>query len=146
MRINVYKGFDTAFLETVEQPPLIDIPISQKKNVLLYDKKIRKQLDIALLSLDDDATSWITYEEYTLIKKRIDDAIEEEGLQLVIYRNNLYPDYYPIEFEISPEDSREIIETINGDRNTAQSLSCQNYLAIYNSLVDADGVFYGGFC
>ncbi len=145
MRINVYKGFDTAFLETVEQPPLIDIPISQKKNVLLYDKKIRKQLDIALLSLDDDATSWITYEEYTLIKKRIDDAIEEEGLQLVIYRNNLYPDYYPIEFEISPEDSREIIETINGDRNTAQSLSCQNYLAIYNSLVDADGVFYGGF-
>ena len=38
-----------------------------------------------------------------IIKKRIDDAIEDEGLQLVIYRNNLYPDYYPIEFEIASE-------------------------------------------
>ena len=145
MRIEVYKGFDVSFLETIEQVPLIDIPISKKKNVLLYDKKVRKQLDIALLSLEDDSAAWTTYEEYSLIKKRIDDAIEEEGLQLVIYRNNLYPDYYPIEFEIASEVSREIIETINGDRNTTQSPSCQNYLAIYNSLVDADGVLYGSF-
>lgn len=145
MRIFVYKGFNTDFLETIEQPPLLSIPIAEKKNVMLYDKGIRKQLDIALLSLGEEASAWITYEEYSLIKKRIDDAISEDGLEVVIYRNNLYPDYYPIEFGIAPETVREIIETINGDRNAAQSHACQNYLAIFNSLIDADGTLYGGF-
>ncbi|MBP1587276.1 MAG: ATP-dependent DNA helicase RecQ [Clostridia bacterium] len=145
MRIEVYKGFDEAFLCALEQRPLLNIPVSQKKNVLLYDKDIRKKLDIALLSLDEDDVSWLTYEEYSLIKNRIDDAITEDELEVVIFRNNLYPEYYPIEFDISSEISREIIETINGDRNAVQSSACQSYLAIYNSLVDADGTLYGGF-
>ncbi len=145
MKLFIYKGFDVPFLEAIQTPPLIDIPIERKKNVLEYDKAIRKQLDIALISMGENACNWVTYEEYSLVKKRVDDAIAEDGLEVVVYRNNLYPDYYPIEFDIAEELSREIISTINGDSNATQSELCQSYLAIYNSLVDADGVLYGSF-
>ena len=145
MKLTVYKGFDKDFLGHINETPLIEGDIAQKKNVLLYDKKMRKKLDMALLALEDDDSAWITYEEYSLIKNRIDDAIEEDGLQLIIYRNNLYPDYYPVEFSMEEDLIREIIDTLNGDRNADQSPECRRFIAIYNALVDADGVLYGGF-
>lgn len=145
MKLLVYKGFDKDFLDHIDATPLIEEDVSKRKNVLLYDKKTRKKLDMALLSLEDDDCAWITYEEYSLIKNRIDDAIEEDGLQLTIYRNNLYPDYYPIEFSMEEDLIHEIIDTLNGDRNTDQSPECQSFIAIYNALVDADGVLHGGF-
>ena len=145
MRLTVYKGFDIRFLEQVDGIPLIEGEVSKKKNVFGFDKKTRKKLDMALISLEEDDDAWITYEEYSLIKKRVDDAIEEDGLQLTIFRNNLYPDYYPIEFDITPEIVKEISDTINGERNTEPSEECQRFTLIYNSLVNADGMLYGGF-
>ena len=145
MKIIVYKGFDEDFLERVEGTPLIEGHISDKKNVLLFGKKNRKKLEMALLGLEDADSVWITYEEYSLIKKRIDEAIEEDGLKLIIYRNNLFPDYYPVEFKMDEDIVREIIDTLNGEENTSQSESCENFTAIYNSLVNADGVLYAGF-
>ena len=145
MKLIVYKGFDKDFLEHINETPLIEGDVSKKKNVLLYDKSMRKKLDMAVLSLEEDDSAWITYEEYSLIRNRIDDAVEEDDLQLIIYRNNLYPDYYPVEFSMEKDLIREITDTLNGDRNTSQSPECQNFIAIYNSLVDADGTLYGGF-
>ena len=79
MKLTVYKGFDKDFLEHLDETPLIEDSIVAKKEVLRFDKKTRKKLDMALLSLEDGDNAWITYEEYSLIKKRIDDAIEEDG-------------------------------------------------------------------
>ena len=45
---------------------------------------------------------------------------------------------------MSEELAREIIDTLNGDRST-QSDDCLNFIAVYNALVDADGVLYGSF-
>ena len=145
MKLIVYKGFDNSFLEHIPENPLVAGPVETKKNVLNYDKKTKKTLDKALLLLEEDETAWVTYEEYSLIKNRVDDAIIDDDLQLTIFKNNLYPDYYPIEFDLGVELAREIIEIINGDRNKTQSEECQKFLTIYNSLVDADGVFYGSF-
>lgn len=147
MRLTVYKGFDCDFLKHVKGTPLLDGSLSDKKNVLKYNKQTRKKLDIALLSLEDDESAWITYEEYSLVKKRIDDAVAEDGLILTIYRNNLFPDYYPVEFDMSEELTREIIQTINGESytSTLQSDDCKSFLKIYNSLVDAEGVLFAGF-
>lgn len=145
MKLTVYKGFDKDFLEHLDETPLIEDSIVAKKEVLRFDKKTRKKLDMALLSLEDGDNAWITYEEYSLIKKRIDDAIEEDGLKLTIFRNNLYPDYYPLEFEMDEDLVKEIIDTLNGDRSAEQSDECQSFIAIYNALVDADGVLYAGF-
>ena len=101
MKLTVYKGFDSAFLESLTDPMLVETEISTKRDVLEFDKKTRKQLDIALIGMEDDEEAWVTYEEYSLIKTRVDEAIKEDGLSLVVFRNNLYPDYYPLPFNLS---------------------------------------------
>ena len=145
MELKVYKGFDAEFLSQIEDTPLVDNNDELKRNVLLFDKKVRKQLDLALLGLEDDDSAWITYEEYTLIKTRIDEAASNYGLKIIFYRNNIYPDYYPIPFELSDDLVREINKAINTDSTVDTSEECQRFLAVYNTLVEADGVYFGGF-
>ena len=146
MRITVYKGFDINFLNSLEIPPLVNLPIFEKKNVLQYDRTFRKRLDMALLSLDDCDQVWMTYEEYSLIKGRVDDAILNDGLELTILRNNLYPDYYPIEFDIGVEILHEITDIFDGrTEKEGQSAACQAFMSIYNTLVDVNGILYGSF-
>lgn len=145
MKLIVYKGFDVDFLEKLEMAPLVEGDISSKLDVLSFDKKTRKKLDIALISLDEEDEVWATYEEYSLIKNRVDDAMEADGLTLLIFRNNLYPDYYPISFEISDELATEIINHINSDLSDDVSEDCQRYLATYNYIVNIDGEYFGSF-
>lgn len=147
MKLTVYKGFNQEFLETLQEQPLVDGEISQKKNVLEFDKSTRKKLAQALILLDEDDSVWITYEEYALINKRIDDAVDEDGLILKIFRNNLYPDYFPIDFSMSPELATEIIDTINGDTraDNNESEECKRYLAVYSTISEINGIYYGSF-
>lgn len=145
MKLVVYKGFDEEFLSKVKEAPLVDGAIATKLDVLKYDKKTRKQLDIALLSLEERDEVWITYSEYTLIKNRVDDAIKEDGLELIIFINNLYPDYYPLPFELTDDLIAEIEKNFNSDSTDDCSEECQRYLTIYNTLVNVDGIYYGSF-
>lgn len=95
MQLTVYKGFDKAFLERIVESPLCCTGIDEKLNVLHFDRKYRRNLDVALLSLEDEDNVWATYEEYSFIKNRVEDAQSEDSLKVTIYKNNLYPDYYP---------------------------------------------------
>ncbi|NCB98834.1 MAG: hypothetical protein EOM36_10805, partial [Bacteroidia bacterium] len=145
MKLIVYKGFDTAFLEALEVAPLIEGPIESRKNVLLYDSKISKKLDLALLGLEDGDEAWILYEEYSLLKASIENAIDRYGLKLKIFRNNLYPDYYPITFEMGEDLVQEIMNALNDISDTTTSSECQKFIAVYNTLSSIDGMNYGGF-
>lgn len=145
MQLIIYKGFDTAFLSALHEAPLVDGPIAEKMNVLLFDKKTKKKLDIALLGMEPTDVFWATYEEYSAIKTRVDEAIIDDGLQITLFRNNLFPDYYPIPFEISAELEREIFKALNTDSTAESSEECQRFLSIYNSLLSIDGTLYGGF-
>lgn len=145
MKLIVYKGFDAEFLRELEIDPLVEGDISSKLDVLNFDKKTRKMLDMALISLDEDDEVWATYEEYSLIKNRVDDAMEEDGLTLLIFRNNLYPDYYPLSFDISDELAAEITNHINSDLSDDVSEACQRFLATYNYIVNIDGEYFGSF-
>ena len=145
MKLFVYKGFEKEFLENVQEQALVEGDIQTKQNVLLFDKKTRKKLDMSLLSLEDDESAWVTYEEYSVIKNRVDDAITEDGLELVIYINNLYPDYYPLPFDLPADKAQEIEESLNTDRFEEVSEETTRFLAIYNSLVQVDGEYYGSF-
>lgn len=113
--------------------------------MLLFDKKIKKQLDIALLGLDDDESAWITYEEYTLIKTRIEDAIRDYDLKVTIYKNNLYPDYYPIPFDLNNTLIQEINTAINTDNTNGSSEECKRFLTVYNTIITIDDIHYGSF-
>ena len=75
----------------------------------------------------------------------MDDAIEEDGLELIIFTNNLYPDYYPLPFELTTDLIDEIEKNLNSDSTDDCSKECQRYLTIYNTLVNVDGVYYGSF-
>jgi hypothetical protein len=145
MKLTVYKGFDTVFLKAQKGVPLVAGSIESRKNVLLFDSKVSKSLERALLGLEDNDDAWILYEEYSLIKLSIDNSIEKYGLQLTVFRNNLYPDYYPITFEMEEELVQEIFHVLNGDSYVNVSEGCQKFIAVYNTLSSVDGVNYGGF-
>ena len=145
MRLLIYKGFDEHFLAQLDDAPLLDSDIAKKRDVFAFDKKYRKRLDIALLELEASDSVWVTYEEFSLIKKRVDDAIAEDGLAVTVFRNNLYPEYYPLSVDLSPVLAREIIDTINGDRNSEMSGECRQFISVYNSLIDANGTYYACF-
>ena len=145
MILLVYKGFEEDFLSKIEDKPLVDMNIMERLYVLKYSKKMRKQIDMALLSLEENDKVWLTYEEYTLIKNRVDDAIREDGLRLTIFTNNLYPDYYPLPFELPEELAAEIEKKLNSDSMDECSEECQKYLSVYNTLVHVEGTYYGSF-
>lgn len=145
MELIVYKGFKSDFLASVNIEPLVKNELRKKRDVLTFNKKYRDQLAIALISLHDNESAWVTYEEFSLIKNRVEDAIEDDGLELIIIKNNLYPDYYPIEFEISPDLVSEISSVINGDTNNAPSEDCQRFLLVYNALTDVEGTLFCSF-
>ena len=146
MKLIVYKGFDKAFFNSVDYSPLVDNDIELKKNVLLFNKKTKKQLDIALLELEDGDTVWLTYEEYTIIRTRVEEAIVEDGLKLVIYRNNLFPEYYPLDFELTEEIVTEAEKVLSGDVTVDTSTeACQKLLSIFNGIVNINGTYFGSF-
>ena len=145
MKLTVYKGFNADFLQQLTDRPLVSSTIESKVDIFTFDKKTRKQLDIGSIGMAEDEEAWVTYEEYSLIKTRVDEAVKEDGLEVIVYRNNLYPDYYPLPFSLSETVVSEINKALNGDSTTEGSEECQKYLSIYNTLVDVDGVYYGSF-
>ena len=145
MKLIVYKGFDVEFLSKLSILPLVDSAISEKKNVLTFDTKVHRKLDRALLSMDDDETRWITYEEYSLIKDHVELSVKDYGLDVVIYTNNLFPDYYLLGFELSDELVLEIQNNLGHEITKEQSIECQNFLKVFNSLDIIDGELYVSF-
>lgn len=145
MKLLIYKGFDIEFLSNLDKNPLVENNLEKKIDVLAFDRNTRKLLDIALLSIEDDAVVWATYEEYSLIKSRVDDAIQEDGLEVTIYRNNLYPDYYPLQFKLDDQLAQEIEKTLTAGITDDSSSSCQLYLSVYNSLVRIEDSYFGSF-
>ena len=145
MTLYIYKGFDKAFLEQLGFDPLVEGDISSKIDILSFSKKTRKTLEKELLDLEEDDKVWITYQEYSLIKARVDDAISEDGLEVVIYKNNLYPDYYPIEFNLTENLAIEIHQKLDGGDGMEISDECSQFLTIYNALIRIEDKYYGSF-
>lgn len=145
MKLKIYKGFDIAFLEELDIRPLVEGDTISKIDVLSFDKKTRKKLERELIDLEDSDEVWITYQEYSLIKSRVEEAVAEDGLEVVFYRNNLYPDYYPIEFSLTEELVAEIRRGLDGQELGTLSDDCTKFLVVYNTLVNIDGQYFGSF-
>ena len=143
MRINVYKGFAEESLAKLQESPILDMPFSERTNVLKYDKKLRKKIDLAIMSMGDTETRWMTYEEYAFVRERIELHIDEDDLEVCIYRNNLLPDYYPLPFEIEPELLDEILNHLNNDTTEPTSEACTLVLSIYSAITDVDEKLFG---
>ncbi len=145
MMLKIYKGFDVSFLKELDGTPLIEENVASKVDVLSFDKGTRKKLQRELLDLEEKDVVWITYQEYSLIKGRVDEAVTEDGLEVVIYRNNLFPDYYPIEFDLTEELAAEIERGLDGQELSTPSDDCMKFLSVYNSLIHVKDKYYGSF-
>lgn len=145
MMLKIYKGFDVSFLKELDETPLIEENVASKVDVLSFDKRTRKKLQRELLDLEETDVVWITYQEYSLIKGRVDEAVTEDGLEVVIYRNNLFPDYYPIEFDLTEELAAEIERGLDGQELSTPSDDCMKFLSVYNSLIHVEDKYYGSF-
>lgn len=143
--LKIYKGFDVSFLKELDGTPLIEENVASKVDVLSFDKGTRKKLQRELLDLEEKDVVWITYQEYSLIKGRVDEAVTEDGLEVVIYRNNLFPDYYPIEFDLTEELAAEIERGLDGQELSTPSDDCMKFLSVYNSLIHVKDKYYGSF-
>lgn len=53
MKLKIYKGFETSFLEKLDETPLIEGNVASKVDVLSFDKKTRKKLERELLDLEN---------------------------------------------------------------------------------------------
>ena len=137
MKLYIYKGFSVKFLSQIKVAPLINEDIKKRKNVLLYDQKLRRKLRMRLSQMFDEECDerWMLYEEYSLIKGDVHEEMIKGGLQVVLYDNNLYPGYYPIEFEMSEKLIKEILSK-EADDDTADEISqdCEKFFEIFNSL------------
>lgn len=145
MRLDIYKGFNIEFLNKLTGRPLVDGDVTSKIDVLSFDRGTRKQLERGLIDLDESDVVWTSYQEYSLIKRRVDEAIAEDNLEVVIYRNNLLPEYYPIEFRINDDLALEIQKVTEGEDTGTQSEDCTKFLSVYNALINVDGIYYGSF-
>jgi len=145
MGLTVYKGFDEGFLKKAQETPLVSLDVVDRLNVLKYDRSYVKKLKIGLLGIEENLDYWILYEELTLIKESIDEAIEKDGLEVRIVRNNLLPDYFPLPFELDETSTKEILSSLDGNMKTEASENCLKYLDVYNSH-SLLGIVFNGFC
>lgn len=145
MKLVVYKGFSTNFLNNLSTLPLLESDSSAKKDILGFNKVIKRKLASALLEMEEDDEFWISYEEYAFIKDQIDVAIKDYNLKLIIYVNNLFPDYYPLETSIPEEVLTEALSIENSEQSDSLSETCKIFLQIYNSVKIVGGNIYASF-
>lgn len=145
MRLDVYKGFDNNFLGTITTQPLVSCSLESRLNTINYDRNYVKKLSIAILSMSTDDHYWILYEEFSVIKETIDNAIKQDALDVRIIKNNLYPDYYLIPFEVSDNLYLEIEKIQNDQSSSTISDKCNCFFTVYNSLLKIEDQYYGSF-
>lgn len=146
MRLDIYKGFNKEFLSNIKEEALIFLELSKRLNVLEYDKNIRRKLNLELLQMEEDDHKWITYEEYSLIRTQIESAINDDGLKVRIIKNNIYPEYYPIGFEISESLYDDISSLYENENSEDINDLCKNFENIYSGIyISSSKTAYGSF-
>ena len=138
MKLNVYKGFDLKFLSNIKESPLINSDISQKIDYLKIDVN-KLALEIINKANDNDEY-WMTYEEYQAGLSAINYIVDKK---IIILKNNIYPDIYPIYSDISEELYEEYLANVDeGTKVTNVSTNFKKFKQFYNSLERIDNSFY----
>lgn len=138
MKIYVYKGFDFNFLSKIKETPLVDSNINQKIDYLKIDIN-KVAIDIINKSKNDDEY-WMTYEEYQVGLNAFNYISDKE---IIIIKNNIYPDVYPIYANISDNLYKEYLEYIDENTKiTDTSSDLKLFKSFYNTLEKIDDSFY----
>lgn len=138
MKLYVYKGFDVSFLSNINENPLIDSDVNQKTNYLKIDVN-KVAMDIISKS-SSEGNYWMTYEEYQAGANAINYIPNKE---IVILKNNIYPDIYPIYTEVSEELYKEYLDNVDEvTKVTNVSNEFKVFKSFYNSLEKIGDSFF----
>lgn len=103
MKLVVYKGFSNKFLKKLNIEPLVATPIEDKKNIGKLNNNYEQKIIKTMVLEENLEKAWITYEEYELAYEEINAFAKTVNISVEIVNNNIYPDLYPLEQEISEE-------------------------------------------
>ena len=143
MKLLVYKGFDVEFLNNIREEKLFENSIKDKFNVLLFDNKYKKSLEINLLGMEEEDAKWVTYEEFILINNSISNSIEEYSLNVEIIVNNMFPDCYPVLFEVDDDLKNKILE--HNEFKIIEDSRIKSIFKIYSEIMFVQDKIFGTF-
>lgn len=137
-KINVYKGFSPTFLNELEISPCISNSLVDKFNYKKYDDEYKEKFikNVA----DNFQECWITYEEFEFMYEYLEIMAKMGMVELIIYRNNIFPEIYPLYFSLNESDLERIFnekETI-----TKEERNYEKFYDIYNDIFDVNGKYY----
>ena len=103
MKLVVYKGFSTSFLNKLKEEPLVDSPIENKKDISLLNDDYKDEIEESVIIKKYLEEAWITYEEYELAYEMINVRAKSGKISVKVINNNIYPDLYPLEYNLSED-------------------------------------------
>ena len=138
MKLYVYKGFDFGFLSKIKETPLIDSDINQKIDYLKID--VNKIAMVIINKANNDGEYWMTYEEYQAGLNAFNYIPDKE---IIILKNNIYPDIYPIYANVSEKLYKEYLDYVDENTKlTDTSSDFKHFKSFYNSLEKIGDSFY----
>ena len=140
LKLDVYKGFNDEFYNSISTSPLIDIEVGDKLDVRKFDKNFSNILQIAIIQ--GEGEHWITYEEYSFVKTFIEQRCLDGELEVRIIRNNIYPEIYPISYNISDDIIGEILDNMENRPTESLSSQADKLSKIYSNILNIDGKNY----
>ncbi|WP_295420378.1 DEAD/DEAH box helicase [uncultured Subdoligranulum sp.] len=149
MKIKVYKGFNKEYLEKIKIEKLLDTKIEDKINVLKLDEDYADLIlgeILAKKNNDINKEYWITYEEFTLAYEEIISRVRRGKINSIdIIENNIYPNAYPINLELTDEQYNKYLSIQDGDRIKYDDEILRRINEFYTDIFKINDVFYGTY-
>lgn len=140
MKLTIYKGFGVDFYNNLNEEALVDNDILERLDVRKFEKKYSDDLQIAIIQ--KEGNYWITYEEYAFIKGFIEQRALNKELELIVIKNNIYPDIYPIPYIVSKNVLEEIEDNLEDNIEKKMSSITERLSKIYSNLIEINGKNY----
>lgn len=145
MKLRVYKGFDLEFLKKIEYRPLIDSSIESKKNIFVLNNDYLEDITNSIFIKKDIEEAWITYEEFELAYDVISLRANQRKISIEIINNNVYPEIYPIELNISPDLYDKYSKSLEDNNNKIVDKEVSLLEKFYSRIENVDNKFYASY-
>lgn len=143
MKIIVYKGFDQPFYDSQPVAPLTDKPINDKFDLMkLSNNNYNNEVVKAVFTKAPDDTAYITYEEFVATYDTLMSPLFADH-SITVIRNNLYPEIYPLQSELTPEVFQKYQTIKESDKGLVGSdPTISKLLKFYSDIFYINGKYY----
>ena len=142
-KLYVLKGFERSFIEEFDQEPLIKNSLDDKIDIRILNDDYKRELMSRLLVFT--GFKFATYEEFVLIQELGEEFIRLAQVEIIILKNLVYPDYYPV--DLIDEGMSTLLDLAYSYFNTSSEEfeideELSNLLRFYGNIKYIDGKYY----